>query len=260
MMKVPFLEYRSALAYNRDIFSIEHGDLFKAFVAIDGNFPALVDLPRTRRDRSGKAHVGLLPLLLLLRRQAHTAFDVLSADQSYQAWLLLRPGIEAALIIGKWVDDPLNAKVWQNRDKDPRAYQNAYTGKALQSAALPGSQRIQAVLRRINDQFVHANPDYYHRHLNVGPGDPGYVNVLLNYFEDDPLQLSNVFAFLHLLLIVQEALLALFNQLFGTEARLPSPLALFRDTFGKRIDELARADNEYRAVLSDLGAWTEVST
>jgi hypothetical protein len=255
-MKVPFLDYRSALAYNRDVFSIEHGDLLKAFVAIDGNFPALVELPRTHRNQNGKARVSLVPLLLLLQRQAHTAFDVLSADQSYQAWLLLRPGIEAALIIGKWVDDPQNVKIWQNRDKDPGAYQKAYTGKALQSAALPGSDRIQTVLRRINDRFVHANLDYYHRHLNVGPGDPGYVNVLLNYFEDDALQLANVFAFLHLLLIVQEALLALFNQLFGTEARLPSPLSLFRNSFSKRIDELARADKEYRAVLSDLGAWS----
>jgi hypothetical protein len=241
------------------VFSIEHGDLLKAFVAIDGNFPSLVELPRTRRDRNGKAHVSLVPFLLLLQRQAHTAFDVLSADQSYQAWLLLRPGIEAALIIGKWVDDPQNANIWQNRDKDPGAYQKAYTGKALQSAALPSSERIQAVLRRINDRFVHSNVDYYHRHLNVSPADPGYVNVLLNYFEDDRLQLTNVFAFLHLLLVVQEAILALFNQLFDTQAKLPSPLAFFRDTFGKRIGELARADSEYQAVLSDLGAWSEGS-
>lgn len=257
-MKVPFLEYRSALAYNRDVFSIEHGDLLKAFVAIDDNFRALIELPRTRRDRNRKAHVSLVPLILLLRRQAHSAFDVLSADQSYQAWLLLRPGIEAALIIGKWVDDPQNAKIWQDRNKDPGAYKKAYTGKALRSASLPGSERIQEVLRTINDRFVHANLDYYQRHLNVGPGDPGYLNVLLSYFEDDTLQLVNVLAFLHLLFVVQEALLTLFNQLFGTEVALPSPRALFRHTNNDRIEELARANSEYRTVLSDLGAWSEV--
>ncbi|MGH2397985.1 MAG: hypothetical protein ACRDFW_13630 [bacterium] len=255
-MKVPFLEYRSALAYNRDVFSVEHGDLLKAFVAIDNNFPALVELPRTRRDRNGKAHVSLLPFMLLLQRQAHAAFDVLSADQSYQAWLLLRPGIEAVLIIGKWIDDPQNARIWQNRDKDPGAYQKTYTGKGLRSTSLPGSEQIQAVLRTINDRFVHANLDYYHRHLNVGAGDPGYVNVLLNYFEDDTLQLVNVFAFLHLLLVMQEGLLALFNRLFGTEASLSSPLAVFRRTYGERIENLARENDECRAVLSELGAWS----
>ena len=254
-MKVPFLEYRAALAYNREVFLIEHSDLLKAFIAIDANFPALVELPRTHRDPRGNSHVSLVPLLLLLRRQAHTAFDILSADQSYQAWLLLRPGLEAALILGKWVDDPKNATIWQNREKDRAAYQKVYTGKALRSGSLPGSDRIQTVVSRINDRLVHANIDYYHRHLDVGPGTPGHVNVLLSYFEDDPLQLANVFAFLHLLLVVQEALLGLFNKLFATQAPLPSSLKLFEDTFGERLAELARARSEYSTVLTELGAW-----
>jgi hypothetical protein len=254
-MKVPFLGYRSALVYNRDVFSIEHGDLLKAFLAADGNFPTLTELPRTRRDPQGNSHVSLVPLLLLLRRQAHSAFDILSADQSYQAWLLLRPGLEAALIIGKWTDDPKNSTIWQNREKDPGAYQKVYTGKALQSASLPGSDRIQAVLREINDRFVHANIDYYQRHLSFGVGDPGYVNILVNYFEEDLLQLANVFAFLHLLLVVQEALLALFNELFATQVGLPSSLGLFEETFKGRVTELARTKPEYGTVLTELGAW-----
>ena len=256
-MKVPFLEYQSALSYNRQVFSIEHGDLLKVFGAIDANFQTLIELPRTARDRNRKSYVSLLPLLLLLQRQTYTAFDVLTADQSYHAWLLLRPGIEATLIIGKWVDDPQNAKIWQNRDKDPGAYRKAYTGKALRSASLPGSDHIQTVLSRINDRFVHANLDYYHRHLNVGPGTPGHVSLLVSYFENDTLQLVNVFAFLHLLLVLQDALLALFNKLFDTSAALPSGLALFRDTFGKRIGDLARVNNEYKGILSDLGDWNE---
>lgn len=255
-MKVPFLEYRAALAYNRGVFFIEHSDLVKTFIATDANFPALVELPRTRRDSEGNSHVSPVPLLLLLRRQAHTAFDVLSADQSHQAWLLLRPGLEAALILGKRVDDPENATIWQNREKNRAAYRKVYTGKALQSASLPGSDRIQMVLSRINDRFVHANIDYYHRHLDVGPGTPGHVSVLLNYFEDDPLQLANVLAFLHLLLVVQDALLGLFNKLFATQASLPSPLKLFEDTFGERLGELTREKSEYSTVLTELGAYS----
>ena len=101
-------------------------------------------------------------------------------------------------------------------------------GHEPEAAPVRRPRRIQAVLRTINDRFVHANLDYYHRHLNVGPGDPGYMNVVLSYFEDDTLQLVNVLAFLHLLLVVQEALLALFNKLFGTEVALPSSLTLTR--------------------------------
>ncbi len=256
-MKVPFLEYRAALAYNHDVFFMERGALLKTFLSIDANFPALVELPRTCRDRNQKAHVSLVPFMLLLRRQAHTAFHLLTADQSYQAWLLLRPGIEAVLIIGKWVDDPHNAKIWQNRTTDPKAYQKAYTGAALRSASLPGSDRIQTVLRTINDRFVHANIDYYQRHLDIDGSDPRYVNVLLNYFDDDPLQLANVFAFLHLLLVMQEALLALFNHLFEATSTLPSTLTAFRHTYEQHIETLAREKSEYRAVLSELGAWSE---
>ena len=256
-MKIPFFDYRSALAYNRDVFLIEHGDLLKVFDAIDGNFRLLVELPRTRRDRNSKTRGSLIPFMLLLQRQAYSAFEALSAYQSYQAWLLLRPGIEAALIIGKWVDDPQNANIWQEREKDRRAYMKVYTGKDLRSTSLPGSDQIQAVLGAINDRFVHVNPDYYQRHLDVGPGDPGYVSVLLNYFEDDTLRFVNVLAFLHLLLVVQEALLALFNQLFATKATLPSSLGLFRRTYRDRIEELAAANAEYRTVFFDLGAWSE---
>lgn len=254
-MKIPFLEYQSALTYNRRVFLIEHSDLLKAFIAIDENFDTLIELPRTLRDCHGNSHVGLLPFLLLLQRQARTAFDGLITDQSYHAWLLLRPGIEAALIIGKWVDDPQNAKIWQARYKDRSAYKKAYTGKALHSMSLPDSERIQTVLRTINDRFVHANEDYYRRHLNVGPGDPGMVSVSLNYFEDDSLQVTNTFAFLHLLLLIQQALVTLFNRLFGVTRNLPSSVKLFRDRFGKRIDNFASENNECRMILEELGSW-----
>src|SRR5579859_4472065 len=101
MQEIRLLEYRSTQDYNRHVFSIAHGDLIRAFIAIDRNFSALIELPQTKRDKKGNSWVGLVPLLLLLQRHALMAFELLSADESYRAWLLLRPGIEAALIIGK---------------------------------------------------------------------------------------------------------------------------------------------------------------
>jgi hypothetical protein len=254
-MKTPVLEYHSAKSYNREVFLIEHSGLVKAFVAIDGNFHTLLQLPGTKRDHNGKSYVALIPFILLLQRQAQSAFEAFSAYQSYDAWVLLRPGIEAALIVGKWVDDPKNAEIWKNRESGPRLYQKTYTGKNLRSKSLPNAQFIQGVLRKINDGFVHANPDYYSRHLDVNPAQPNYVNMLLQYTDDDTLLVVNAFAFLHLLLVVQQALLSMLNKMFRCESVLPSPLESFDRVYGAKIRDLADSNEAWRTLLRELGIW-----
>jgi len=252
-MKIPVLEYQSARSYNREVFLIQHGEVVKAFVAIDGNFHTLLQLPGTKRDQNGKSYVSLIPFIFLFQRQAQSSFEALSAFQSYQAWVLLRPGIEAALIVGKWVDDPHNAEIWKNRET--QAYRKTYTGKGLRSKSLPDSDAIQGVLRKINDGFVHANPDYYRRHLNIDPAHPDFVRMLLQYFDDDSLLLVNVFAFLHLLLVVQQALLSLFNKLFSCDAVLPSTVELFVHTYGDKIRNLTDSSEEHRRLMREFGMW-----
>jgi len=239
---------------------MQHGEVVKAFVAIDGNFHTLLQLLGTKRDHNGKSYVSLIPFLFLLQRQARSAFEALSAFQSYQAWVLLRPGIEAALIIGKWVDDPHNAEVWKKRESDTQAYQKMYTGKGLRSKSLPDSELIQGVLRKINDGFVHANPDYYRRHLNIDQAHPDFLRMLFQYFDDDSLLLVNVFAFLHLLLVVQQALLSLFNKLFSGDAVLPSTVELFVRTYGDKIRNLTDSSEEHRRLMQDFGMWKPQAT
>lgn len=254
-MKDPILHYRSALSYNREVFLIQQGALVKAFSAIDDNFASLLQPLATKRDSSGHSHVSLAPFLLLLQRQARAAFEFFSADQSYQGWVLARPGIESALIIGKWVDDLANARVWQNRYANRFAYRERYSGQALRSKSLVNSARIQSVLSKINDDFVHANPDYYGRHLRAGPGDPGYVNVLLDYFDDDPVQEAHVLAFLHLLLVIQQDLADLLGHLFGVPVVLPSGIAEFERTFLPRVQPLVAQYSGAKAILEELGSW-----
>ncbi|MBX3331423.1 MAG: hypothetical protein KF722_13535 [Nitrospira sp.] len=55
-MRIPFLEYQSALTYNRQVQLMEHSDLLKTFIAIDGDFDTLIELPGTRRDYQGNSH------------------------------------------------------------------------------------------------------------------------------------------------------------------------------------------------------------
>lgn len=247
------LHYRSALTYNREIFLIEHGEFVKVFSAIDDNFSALIELPRTMRDANGMSYVSLIPFVFLLQRQSRSAFEAFATYQSYQAWVLLRPGIEALLIVGKWVDDPTNAKIWQNRQQDRKDYQKTYTGHALRSNSLPSSDRIQSVLSKVNDDFVHANPDYYSRHLEMSSGDPGYVNFWLGYFDEDVLQEAHVLAFLHLLLVMQEALGSLFARLFGTSVTLKARLSSFQLRFDARITDLASKSEDAAATFQQLG-------
>ena len=255
-MEDGILRYRSALAYNREVFLIEHDELVKAFSSIDDNFNIFLDVLRTIRGPDRKSYVSLLPFVLLLQRQSRAAFEALTAFQPYLAWVLFRPGIEALLIIGKWVDDPANAKIWQNRKEDRRAYQSAYSGKALTSTSLPSSDRIQRVLSKVNDDFVHANPDYYSRHLKVGAGDQGYVNFWLDYFDDDVLQEAHAMAFLHLLLVIQDALASLLANVFAVPVTLISQLVPFRSKFATRMKGIAAKSEEAAAIIEQLGLIT----
>ena len=254
-MEGSILHYRSALSYNREVFLIEQGALVKAFSTIDDNFASLIQPLATKRDSSGHSHVSLAPFLMLLQRQARSAFELFSADQPYQGWVLARPGVESALIIGKWVDDAANASLWKNRYVNPSAYRKGYSGQALRSKSLVNSARIQSVLSKINDDFVHANPDYYGRHLQFRPGDAGYVNVALNYFDDDAVQEAHVLAFLHLLLVIQQELADLLGRLFGVPLVLPNGVAEFERSFLPRVRPLVARYPEAKAILEELGSW-----
>jgi hypothetical protein len=254
-MEDAILRYRSALAYNREVFLIEHSEFVKALSSLDNNFNIFLDVLSTMRDPDRKSYVSLIPFVLLLQRQSRAAFEALTAFQSYLAWVLFRPGIEALLIIGKWVDDPASAKIWQNRKEDWKGYKSAYSGKALISTSLPSSGRIQRVLSKVNDDFVHANPDYYSRHFKAGTGDPGYLNLWLDYFDDGVLLEAHAMAFLHLLLVMQDGLASLLAKLFAVPVTLISPLVTFRSNFATRMTGIAAKSEEAGAILDQLGLY-----
>lgn len=254
-MDVEILHYRSLLAYNREVFLIEHPDLIKAFATLDENFDAIFHLPKTLHDPDGHTHISLLPFLLLIQRQARAAFEFFSTAQCYNGWVVVRPGLEAALIVGKWLDNAQNADIWSARNDDPNTYSKTYSGKALRSKSLPRSDRLQATLSRINDGYVHANPDYYSRHLGTDHNDPDTVTISINYFDESPLQTTHTLAFLHLLITLQDSLMDMFNSLFAVSNVLPSTLAMFMESYETALKNTADTHAELRDILSDLGAW-----
>src|SRR5450755_4018992 len=252
-MENDILHYRAAQAYNREVFLLQHGDYVRTFDAIDTNFNVLVQPLSTLRDSNGKSYVALIPFVFLLQRQSRAAFEAFSTFQSYQGWVLFRPGIESVLIIGKWVDDPDTAKIWANRQEDCRSYQKAYSGQALCSKSLPASAAIRRALTKVNDDFIHANPEYYSRHLRTEQPDEKTVQFWLNYHDDDVLVDAHVLAFLHLTLLMQEALAGLISAVFGRSTILTARIAAFEQMFGKAIAALREKSSEAAEILEQLG-------
>jgi hypothetical protein len=165
----PFGEYVAARDANRAHFAEAYPYAVEAFNAAFSAFGTLGEQLRTGRDATGKSHISLAPFYFILQRQTAIAFDAVSANQAYAAWVAVRTGVESSLIIGKWVDDKRNADIWERRFVDRKAYQAAYQGKALRSTSLPRSDEIQGALTAINDRFLHPNPEYYKRHLTMKP-------------------------------------------------------------------------------------------
>jgi hypothetical protein len=113
-----FSEYSSIQQNNREVF-------YKNFVSDTQSFKDALTALRdiwgrlgTERDKAGESHVGLLPFSNILVRQVIFGFEHLACYQSFLAWLTFRPGLEALLMLGEFVDDPANAKIWLNRGVD----------------------------------------------------------------------------------------------------------------------------------------------
>jgi hypothetical protein len=87
----------------------------------------------------------------------------------------------------------------------------------------------------------------------VDAGDPGYSRIWLDYFDSDESLEVNSLAFLHLLLVMQGSLAALFARLFGTDLELKARLDPFLNDFGQRIKSLASKSEGAQAVFTDLG-------
>lgn len=253
------LEYRAALQLNREVFLLNYPYFFYAFRGIDANFLKIVNIVAHQRDNHGHAHVSFVPFLLLMQRQARHAFEALCSHQAYGAWVLVRPAIEAALMIGKWVDSPRNAGIWKNRLEDPKAYQKAYSGKKLRSRSLPRSDSIQRVLSMINDRYVHANPEYYYRHVVAEHLDEAHFGLLLNYFDDDVEVKGHAFAFLHLLILIQDSMLEMLRTLFPSAKQESMGLSEFEKELSTKAREHLQEVPDARSVIEEFGLWSDVT-
>lgn len=248
------IQYRAAVKQNCEVFLVNHTIDFTTFSRIDRSFDELLHLIHGRRTAEGKSQFSLLPMLMLMQRQARVAFDAMSTCQSYQAWVMLRVALEAALVVGKWFDDSKNVEIWKNRVEDPGAYQHAFSGRKLCSSSLHRSSDLQRVLRRVNDLYVHPNPDYCLRHLrSLSVGQDERV-LALHYFDSESELEAHVVSFLHLLIIIQDSIAKLLMSLFQ-DLQVDVGLESFESVYAERAQVAAAQSVPIQALLTELGLW-----
>ena len=250
-------EYRESLRSSREWFDKNLGRVNDSFQVLDNGFNSLATLLREGRDAEGHSHISLAPFLLLMQRQSFVALDALSSMQAYQAWVLLRPGLECALIMGKWLDDVGNYHIWLKRYEDPQAYQRAYSGKRMASRSLPRAKDLQQVLKAINDSFVHPNPEYYVRHMTVKSLEAGETELRLDFFDEHEFHWASVLGLLHLLIVTQVSLGKMLDDRFvnvGIEHE-HFGLAGFEAQHGGQAAAVAAVGVRERHIIRDLGLW-----
>ncbi|HEU4479409.1 MAG TPA: hypothetical protein VFR80_12895 [Pyrinomonadaceae bacterium] len=249
------MAYEAALFANRRVFLLNHSWAYFAYHQLHETFTKLGDVLSKGRNESGKSYIGLLPFLLIMQRQGVNAFLSLSTLQSFQAWVLLRPCLEAALMAGKWVDEPANAIVWRNRETDRKTYRKTYEGTALRSRSLPRSAEIQTVLRIINDDFLHANPRYYYRHTRMDVFDADTVSMKLEYFDEEQDYIPHTFSLLHLICILQNSLAKMFADQIVDRAPVPVGLSNLETTLRPRVNQFLDKHSDRRSLIEELGIW-----
>ncbi len=217
-----FLDFRATIEKNRQVFSLQHSYAYFAFFHLCGAFDSIGKRLQTGRDGNSKTHVSLLPFALLMERQCMNAFEALSSHRSYEAWVLIRPGLEAALHMGKWVDDPENAAV---------------------------------VLARLNDEFIHMNEPYYTRHITAKPLPDAAIFLGLDYFDADDDIEPHTLAFLHLVAVLIDSVDSMLATLLtNTGPHIPQAPSVGRD-LADRTSRLRSLDARHERTLRELGLW-----
>ena len=246
-------DYYSVQISNRQVFDKNFPSDITEFNALLSRLQEIWARVGTVRGLSGQSHAGLLPFANLLLRHFIFGFEHLSCYQSFLAWLTFRPGLESLLIIGKFVDDPANAKIWLDREVNPGAYRQVFSGTALESRSLPKSAQFRQVLSRLNDQFMHPNPAFTYRESSVATTSDGPIIGVQFFDVTADLHEAHLLAYMNLTDIIVTSCNDLVNSICGATG-----IASQTQSYGSRgLQRAAQFSKEPTAkkVLQDLGLW-----
>jgi hypothetical protein len=255
-MEGQLLDYAATQVRNRETFLLNFGADLRAFEWLLAALRSTWDRLGKEKDSRGHSHAGLTLFANILVRHAILGFQHIASYQSFLAWLTFRPGLEAFLILGKLKDDPQKyGKIWKERKTNRKAYDKAFWGKDLISTSLHRSDEFRKILSRLNDEFMHPNPDFTYRDVRV-QHQGNSVLVEIQFFDMSPeSHEAHLLAYMNLFDVILSASEGLVNSLCGL--RSPDPW------IRKPIAELARSRAEILAsrnplakmIMEELGLW-----
>jgi len=265
-MKSELLTYTSILFYNRQTFLLNYEKEFKAFEDSNERLLKIAKVISERKSDQNESLVGLIPFFLIIERQATNAFDCLCQYQSYQTWIVFRPALEAALIIGKLLDDPANAKlwrdrqqIWKNRKKDKeryKKYKREFEGNGLIPLSLPHGREFRQLLTRINDEFMHVNFIYFNRSHSIEDIDSESVFMKLNYVDENPEDhKANLLSFLHMYHLLGSSLGQALASKYSKEQALNVEIEVIEKIWKPEVVKLIKEKPVLKELCLTFGLW-----
>lgn len=254
-MEHNLVNYAATQVRNRETFLLNFGDDFRTFERLLYGLRSVWGRMGREKDSAGQSLAGLLVFVNILVRHAIFGFQHIASYQSFLAWLTFRPGLEALLILGKFVDDPVNAKIWKERLSDRNAYKKAFSAEALVSKSLPNSRDFRKVLSRLNDDFMHPNPDFTYRDMTVDDQGPT-VTLQIQFYDRSPaVHQAHLLAYLNLFDIILCASECLVNSRCGQPSGEQPMKQRFAEIAGPRAAELSAGNSLGKKVMEELGLW-----
>ena len=256
--KVTALDYAGVVSRNREVFLLNYAADCRRFDLLISELQDVWFRVTRERDPKGASHLGLILPSGILVRHCMLAFQQLVAYQSFLAWLAFRPGLEALLVAGKWVDEPSTARIWKERDADRALYIKTFSGEGLISASLPRSGDFRRVLGRINDQFVHPNPNFAYRDASVREASAKTVVFETSFFDRQAeLHEAHLLAYLNLLNEIVTSCDRLVANICGSlrGSALTTADWPVSEHEAPRVKRLAEGSPVAKSIMEELGLW-----
>ncbi len=145
--------------------------------------------------------------------------------------------------------------MWRDRLQDRDKYQRTFSGRELVSQSLPGAQEFRKVLSRLNEEFMHPNPDFAYRDMTV-QNEGQAVLVRIELF-DKPAAIheAHLLAYLNWLDRIRQSSNALVGNILAPPVQGMQPCPIYGEVNRDRATDLAKREPLARRILEELGLW-----
>jgi hypothetical protein len=254
------LELNSRSQYNRDCFLLNFRDEYNTFTLLLEQYEEALKVISTNRDLQNLSHIGLIPHLLFAQRSIMHGFDNLMPYQSFFAWSNFRTGLEAMLIVGKFVNNPGLAEVWTNHGSNKKNYINEFQKELDKNNSLPKCKEFRKLLSTINTHYLHPNPTNILSNTSVSKNESNrMVGINMRYFDDDSdLHEAYVHAYIRIFSEIDDSLAEMIGLLYRGQAPQKKRAAEYQTRYGSRVAALIQRKPEAKDILIQFGLWSSL--